>query len=107
MRNFTLPLIHFFVWGFIIFYLPFRGQDFFNILNFSNISINLFIFYFNYFYILPNIVNKPTSKKITINVLVFFSVFLFLKYIIEEIIILKIVKYKVEYHYEDFSMFLL
>ena len=107
MRNFTLPLIHFFVWCFIIFYLPFRGQDFFNILNFSNISINLFIFYFNYFYILPNIVNKPTSKKITINVLVFFSVFLFLKYIIEEVIILKIVKYKVEYHYEDFSMFLL
>lgn len=110
MRKFTLPLIHIIVWLYLFYTMVFIGVEdepvFASLLTYSTILINVAIFYFNYFFILPKITYQPNTKKTVISIVLVILFYVFLKYFIEEFFIIKILKTKVLYVKDSFIWFL-
>lgn len=96
MKKFSILFLHILVWGVIFFVMPFRSQSIndINPLDISYIVILIFSFYFNYFFVLPRIVKNPKASSIIFYLLLFFSANILLKFIFENILIIKILGFK-------------
>lgn len=109
MKNVFVPLVHVFIWIFLIYTMVFRAETgkgiFESAFTYSGIFINLAVFYFNYFFVLPRIVKNPNFLKVLFGILTSVLLFIVLKFFIEEILLLKIFKLKVEDKMGGFNWF--
>ena len=74
-----------------------EGKGLFDsVFTYSGILINVAVFYINYFLVLPRIVKSPNFSKVLVGVLSIISIYIFLKFLIEELFLKLILGYKVE-----------
>lgn len=111
MKNLDIALVHIFVWIFLIYTMVFRAETgkgiFESALTYATIFINIAVFYFNYFFVLPKIVKKPSLLKVLLGIFTSILLFVLLKFFIEEFFLLKILNLKVEDKMGGFNWFFL
>lgn len=109
MKNLNIALVHIFVWIFLIYTMVFRAETgkgiFESALTYATIFINIAVFYFNYFFVLPKIVKKPSLLKVLLGIFTSILLFILLKFFIEEFFLLKILNLKVEDKMGGFNWF--
>ena len=96
MRNKLLPIIHLLVWCIIFFIVPYHSKNLSNInpYDISFFAITFFTFYLNYFILLPKATKKSNLQSISVYLLLFFSIYLVSKLLLENILISSILGYK-------------